>query len=69
MSLSLKKARSNSKYDSRLVEIHMQMGRLTKEEYQKHLESLPDDAKNAQALGQLIDTHGSAHSQKSGVTH
>lgn len=69
MSLSLKKARLNTKYDSRLVEMNLQMGRLTREEYQKYLDSLEDDAKAAQSLGQLIETQDSSLRKTTDVTH
>ena len=39
-----------NRYDSRLVEYHINYGHMTKEEYESHLQNLPDDSANATTL-------------------
>lgn len=40
--MSLNKAVQNLKYDKRLVELNLKLGRITKEEVAQHSQSLPD---------------------------
>lgn len=46
--MSLDQAMKKLKFDSRLVEQNLATGQMTKEEYEAHLQSLPDSS--AQAL-------------------
>jgi hypothetical protein len=40
--MSLNKAVENLKYDSRLLEMNLQLGRVTQAEYDQHIKSLAD---------------------------
>lgn len=40
--MSLNKAVENLKYDSRLLEMNLRMGRLTQAEYDQHIKQLQD---------------------------
>lgn len=46
--MSLAQANKNLKYDSRMVERNVTTGEISKEELQKHLETLPDLAHNVE---------------------
>ncbi|MCS6837520.1 MAG: hypothetical protein NZ480_01620 [Bdellovibrionaceae bacterium] len=43
---SLKKALEEKKFDSRLIELHLQMGKFTMDEWKRFLNSLPDLSHN-----------------------
>lgn len=45
--MSLAQANKNLKYDKRMTERNITIGEVSKEEWQKHLEALPDLASNA----------------------
>ncbi|MFS4460857.1 hypothetical protein [Bdellovibrio sp. HCB2-146] len=45
--MSLAQANKNLKYDKRMTERNITIGEVSKEEWQKHLETLPDLASNA----------------------
>lgn len=45
--MSLAQANKNLKYDKRMTERNITVGDVSKEEWQKHLETLPDLASNA----------------------
>ncbi|MNL45067.1 hypothetical protein D3C87_1676820 [compost metagenome] len=45
--MSLAQANKNLKYDKRMTERNITVGDISKEEWQKHLEQLPDLASNA----------------------
>ena len=45
--MSLAQANKNLKYDKRMTERNITVGDVSKEEWQKHLEQLPDLASNA----------------------
>lgn len=46
--MSLAQANKNLKFDKRLTERNVTVGEMSKEELQKHLESLPDLAHNVE---------------------
>jgi len=48
--MSLDKAMKNMKFDSRMLEINLRTGTLTKEEIKKYLEQLPDSGSNCEKL-------------------
>lgn len=48
--MALYKAMEKLKFDARLIEINLKHGHITKDELQKHLNSLPDLAANAEQL-------------------
>ena len=45
--ISLKKAMDEKKFDSRLIELMLQRGKITEKEYQEYLAALPDLQENA----------------------
>lgn len=49
--MSLDKAMKNLKYDKRLTEWNITNNQITKEDWQKHLESLPDLANEVAPVG------------------
>lgn len=48
--ISLKKAMDEKKFDSRLIDLHLQSGKITQQEYTEYLKSLKDSQDNAVAL-------------------
>lgn len=48
--MSLNKALENMKFDSRLLDLNLRLGRLTQEEYDAHIKSLEDLEKNAEKI-------------------
>ncbi|AFY00712.1 hypothetical protein AB1A81_04935 [Bdellovibrio bacteriovorus] len=48
--MSLAQANKNLKYDKRMTENKINAGEMTKEEWQKHLEQLPDLAHNVETF-------------------
>ncbi|MNL64706.1 hypothetical protein D3C87_1889460 [compost metagenome] len=48
--MSLAEANKNLKYDTRLTEINISKGEMSKEEWAKHLASLPDMASNIETF-------------------
>lgn len=48
--MSLKKAMDEKKFDSRLIDLHIQMGKITPKEYEDYLKSLQDCQDNAVAI-------------------
>lgn len=48
--MSLAQATKNLKFDKRLTERNVSVGEMSKEELQKHLESLPDLAHNVETF-------------------
>lgn len=57
--MSLAKATKNLKYDARLLEKNLATGQISKEEYDKHLASLPDLAHNTETFTIDGKNHGS----------
>jgi predicted secreted Zn-dependent protease len=49
--MSLNKALANLKFDKRLLELNVKMGRVTQEEMDKHAESQPDQ----EAMSEKLD--------------
>lgn len=49
--MSLSKEIEKLKYDKRLLDWHVSRGKLSKDEKQKYLESLPDLASNVESFG------------------
>lgn len=62
--MSLKNAIDNLKYDSRMVEINLKNQSLTKDEYKKVLEKLPDLKSNAISVD--LDAAGDDHDDMNG---
>ena len=48
--MTLDKANANLKLDARMLEYNLRVGNITKEEYQKHLASLPDVATQCEKI-------------------
>lgn len=48
--IALKKAMDEKKFDSRLIDLNVQNGKLTEKEYQEYLKTLPDSQDNAVKL-------------------
>ncbi|ASD64471.1 hypothetical protein [Bdellovibrio bacteriovorus] len=48
--MSLAQANKNLKYDKRMTENKINAGEMTKEEWQKHLEQLPDLSHNVETF-------------------
>lgn len=48
--MSLAQANKNLKFDKRMLERNVNVGEMSKEELQKHLESLPDLAHNVETF-------------------
>lgn len=48
--MSLAQANKNLKYDKRMTENKISAGEMTKEEWQKHLEQLPDLSHNVETF-------------------
>lgn len=48
--MSLAKANKDLKFDNRLIDRHISVGEMSKEELQKHLDSLPDLAHNVETF-------------------
>jgi hypothetical protein len=68
--MSLAKELEKLKYDKRTTEWHIRTGKMTQDELNKHLQSLPDSADNVDnlSLGAANDDHdemnGSSPSQQ-----
>jgi hypothetical protein len=58
---SLKKSMDEKKFDTRLIELHLQTGKITQKEYYDFLKSLEDSQDNAVTL-QIEDTHNTKSS-------
>ncbi len=48
--MSLSKEIEKLKYDKRLADWHLSRGKISKEEYQKYLQSLPDSGGNVETF-------------------
>ena len=55
----------NLKYDRRMTEWNINNGQMTREEFQKHLDSLPDLSHNV-SLVNLVDLDSDAESSDEG---
>jgi len=53
--ITLKKAMDEKKFDTRLIELHLQTGKISQQEYAEYLKSLKDCQDNAAVL-QLSDS-------------
>ena len=53
--MSLYKAMQNLKYDKRLTERNLTTGQVSKDEWQQHLDKLPDMAHNIETLSMEND--------------
>jgi hypothetical protein len=63
--MSLKKSMDEKKFDTRLIDLHVQTGKITEAEYKQYLESLKDQQDNATIL-QLDLTSDSEESSSTG---
>lgn len=59
--MSLYKAMQNLKYDKRLTERNLTTGQVTKEEWQQHLDKLPDMSHNIDVLNMEGDDQDDIH--------
>lgn len=59
--MTLDKANANLKLDARMLEYNLRVGNITKEEYQKHLASLPDVSTQCEKID-IEDANGEASS-------
>lgn len=48
--MSLNKSYEKMKYDRRLLDLNLRLGQITKEEYDKFVNSLPDSADNSEKI-------------------
>lgn len=48
--IALKKAMDEKKFDTRLIDLHLQNGKISQQEYNEYLKSLKDSQDNAIAL-------------------
>lgn len=60
--MSLDKAIKNLILDTRMIELNLSQGQLTKEELKKHLDALPDLANNCETLD-IEDRNSSKNEQ------
>jgi|GEM_PF-1391914 len=63
--MSLDKAMKNLKYDRRMTEWNINNGQMTREEFQKYLDSLPDLSHNV-SLVNLVDLDSDMETSEEG---
>lgn len=62
--MSLSKEIEKLKYDKRLADWHISRGKMTEDEYQKYLQSLPDSGDNVETFSLAEDGRNGMNGQE-----